>query len=316
MVKAVVAAMDASAAFIGEKYGSGATLKRFIISGASKRGWTTWLTGAVDKRVVAIVPIVLDLANFVENLHHQWQSYGGWTNQFFDYWSLNLTGRFSEPKFTELMQVVDPMNYFSVLDKIPKLVLSMGNDEFLMPDDVLYFWPKMGGEKHFRLFPNSGHEMNNKTAVAESITQFVGKLFRSQARPDYEWVILNDGKIGVTCKGDNLPKQVNLWVAPTVDGNARRDWRQYTCPDGCPDPQKGTAHPVPYTTMNEEILAMITTGKAVYMAKIAPPEEGWVAFFLEVIWADGFTISSAPSILPQTFPYPDCVGEACQGTLL
>ena len=34
-------------------------VSQFIVAGASKRGWTTWLTGAVDSRVIAIIPIVM-----------------------------------------------------------------------------------------------------------------------------------------------------------------------------------------------------------------------------------------------------------------
>ena len=49
-----------------------------MLSGASKRGWTTWLVGAVDKRVQALIPIVLDAINFVAVEKHQWRSYGGW----------------------------------------------------------------------------------------------------------------------------------------------------------------------------------------------------------------------------------------------
>jgi PhoPQ-activated pathogenicity-related protein len=42
--------------------------------GASKRGWTTWLVGAVDPvRVKGIVPIVLDAINFVAVEHHEWR---------------------------------------------------------------------------------------------------------------------------------------------------------------------------------------------------------------------------------------------------
>ena len=41
-----------------------------------QRGWTTWTTGAVDKRVIGIVPIVMDLLNIrtVSQLagHVQW----------------------------------------------------------------------------------------------------------------------------------------------------------------------------------------------------------------------------------------------------
>ena len=32
-----------------------------MVAGASKRGWTTWTTAAVDKRVFAAVPIVMDM---------------------------------------------------------------------------------------------------------------------------------------------------------------------------------------------------------------------------------------------------------------
>lgn len=34
-----------------------------MIAGPSKRGWATWTTMAVDKRVFAAMPIVMDLLN-------------------------------------------------------------------------------------------------------------------------------------------------------------------------------------------------------------------------------------------------------------
>ena len=38
----------------------GAPLERFTVFGGSKRGWTTWLLAAVEPRVTALAPIVID----------------------------------------------------------------------------------------------------------------------------------------------------------------------------------------------------------------------------------------------------------------
>lgn len=37
---------------------------KFIVSGNSKRGWDTWLITAIDKRVIASIPIVFDILNW------------------------------------------------------------------------------------------------------------------------------------------------------------------------------------------------------------------------------------------------------------
>ncbi len=54
MVKSAVRAMDSAQAWAKESGRPPVT--RFVVTGGSKRGWTTWLTGAVDDRVVAIAP--------------------------------------------------------------------------------------------------------------------------------------------------------------------------------------------------------------------------------------------------------------------
>jgi PhoPQ-activated pathogenicity-related protein len=63
MTKAGVRGLDTLASFGAKKAPTVSKIDKFVVAGASKRGWTTWTVGAVDKRVVGIVPIVMDLLN-------------------------------------------------------------------------------------------------------------------------------------------------------------------------------------------------------------------------------------------------------------
>lgn len=58
--QAAVRAMDCTTEFMNRMHGG--TILDFIVGGASKRGWTTWTTAAVDKRVVAATPIVMGMS--------------------------------------------------------------------------------------------------------------------------------------------------------------------------------------------------------------------------------------------------------------
>ena len=57
MVKSVHSALTAIQQYTEQIHH--VSLQQFVVCGASKRGWTTWLEGATDDRVVAIVPIVM-----------------------------------------------------------------------------------------------------------------------------------------------------------------------------------------------------------------------------------------------------------------
>ena len=59
--------MDTVADWVQKTHG-GALIDKFLVAGASKRGWTTWMTGAVDTRVIGLFPIVMDMLNFTSNV--------------------------------------------------------------------------------------------------------------------------------------------------------------------------------------------------------------------------------------------------------
>merc|ERR1719393_377506 len=110
-----------------------AKINEWLVSGASKRGWTTWMVGAANcpscPRIKAIAPIV---PNLKVNVHHMWQAYGGLSFAFSDYVDANITKYFDDPGFTAMMGIVDPINYLERLNRIPKFVLVSSDDEFMM----------------------------------------------------------------------------------------------------------------------------------------------------------------------------------------
>ncbi|KAH8959759.1 hypothetical protein BDL97_06G093900 [Sphagnum fallax] len=156
MTKAAVRAMDTLQTYACKHLKI--QIESFVVAGASKRGWTTWLTAAVDKRVVGIAPIVMDALRFVDNLHHYYKSFGGWPWSFEPYHSLNLTTNLDSPEFSALMGIEDPYVYLPRLT-MPKLIVTSSNDEFFLLDDSSYFWSEMIGEKHLLILSNTDHSL-------------------------------------------------------------------------------------------------------------------------------------------------------------
>ena len=171
MVRGAVRAMDAVSEWLaqeGPSHGlAGYTGQYFGVAGASKRGWTTWLVGAVDpERVVAIVPIVLDAINFVEFFHHQYKSYNGWSFALSDYYDMGIMDRCDEPNMLLLQQMEDPYFYIDRLT-MPKMIVNAVGDEFQQPDDTHFWWSDMPEPKHWLMLPNAEHSC--ATGIFEAV---------------------------------------------------------------------------------------------------------------------------------------------------
>lgn len=333
MVKSVVKAMDTVTAFAAKRV-AGANINKFLIAGASKRGWTTWLTGAVDDRVIGIAPIVMDMLHFIPGVEHMYRAYGGWTFAFKDYYEMNITTLIGSQKMQALSGQIDPLNYAENLT-MPKLVIDATGDEFFMPDDDWYWWtnsgPELPGETYRLFISNAEHSM--ATGVFPLITgveAFYKSLLYNASRPQIHWTLNYTGNGDIHLYTDTMPTQAVMRFATTFD-DTRRDFRLVkgdTSADPCkfiPVKIFGNACINPVLWVGEDIAPVSSTrdenGLFQFVASQPLPPSGWRAFFIDLYYPgpanSTYRFTSQISIIPNTFPFPPCgSGESCMGQLV
>lgn len=299
MVKASLRAMDAMKEFCQYKFPElGTSLDYFGVSGASKRGWTTWLVGAVDpNRVKLIIPVVLDAINFVAVEHHEFMSYGAWSFALTDYADMDIMNRIDDPNMLLLQQMEDPYFYRDRLT-MPKLVVNAVLDEFQQPDDTHYWWSDMPGPKHFIMTPNAEHsEITGLFEVCPDIIAYAQYLIHDEVIPTFTWEISNTtGEIVATLDNHGLVHEVNVWWAYSCGndpelGIKRRDFRIAHLDDPChcgiaadDNGEKYCANLKSFW-QKSRLEEQMVRGKRTYSAKVDPPGDGrYVAFMIEVTY--------------------------------
>jgi len=148
MTKSAVAAMDAIQSLM-EQQDISETVSKFVIVGASKRGWTTWTTGAVDDRVEAMIPIVIDLLNLEPSFKHHWSVYGFWAPAIQDYVDMEIVDWWYSPEIRSLFNLVGPFSYKDRF-QMPKLLVNAAGDEFFIPTSSQFYFDELPGEKYLR----------------------------------------------------------------------------------------------------------------------------------------------------------------------
>ena len=133
MTKSAVRAMDAVTAFAATAPGGSKPVSRFVVSGASKRGWTAWTTAATDRRVIAVVPAVIDMLNVEPSFEHHWRAYGAWSDAVDDYVRHGIMDWLGTPQFRALMRIEEPYEYRERLT-MPKYIVNASGDQFFLPD--------------------------------------------------------------------------------------------------------------------------------------------------------------------------------------
>jgi PhoPQ-activated pathogenicity-related protein len=260
MVKGAVKAMDAVQEF--SKLELNHRIARFVVSGASKRGWTTWLTGAIDQRIAAIAPMVIDVLNMPVNLDYQVKMYNGYSEQIEDYVKLEIPQTMHSEKGRAITTMVDPYAYRKNLT-MPKMIFMGTNDEYWTVDAVKNYIDSIPGSNFIDYVPNVGHDLGDKRQALATLSAFFRTVISNGSHTRCEWDIAYNKK-GITVKVTESPElliSASLWSADSEDTDFRDEhWA------GKEIPLKGKS--------------------ALIQEKVSYPEKGYRAFYVDLKYKD------------------------------
>jgi PhoPQ-activated pathogenicity-related protein len=274
MTKAVVRAMD-----LAQK--ENPKVDGFFVAGGSKRGWTTWTVGAVDKRVIGIAPAIIDVLCVDKSLQNHHDAYGFWAPAIGDYADMKIVDRIHTPEFAKLMAVVDPYTYRDRLT-MPKFIINSSGDQFFPPDSWKFYFDGLKAEKYIAYVPNTDHGLN--AGAYMQLATFYQAVLAGTPRPKFTWEKAADGTLKVRC--ETKPSKVSLWKAYNPDA---RDFRLESLGP------KYENSPLTESAPNE------------YTSNVKAADKGWTAFFIEMEFpnpnfAFPFKFTTGISIVPDTYP--------------
>ncbi|MDD2474910.1 MAG: PhoPQ-activated protein PqaA family protein [Dysgonamonadaceae bacterium] len=262
MVKSASKAMDAIQEFASETLSH--KLNRFVVSGFSKRGWTTWLTGAIeDERVVAIAPVVIDMLNMPATLNYQKEVYGQFSKEIDDYVKLEIPQAVNSPFGKAVVEMIDPYSYRHKLT-IPKMIFFGTNDPYWTIDAVKHYIDDIPGNNLLHYVANAGHGLGDKKQALSALSAFFALNLANKPLPVYSWALKERwNRIHLTVKA--TPNQLVRGVFWTSTSNSR-DFRE--------------------AKWESDNIELNKRDKSKLHVKLKYPKSGFRAFYVDLIYMD------------------------------
>ncbi|CAA0103626.1 Uncharacterised protein [BD1-7 clade bacterium] len=303
MTKAAILAMEEvikiTEKLESEKKASKTT--KFVVAGASKRGWTTWTAAAFDQgplgknRIAGIIPIVIT-QNIPTVVANQYCSLNTYSYALEPYAEQNVIPELIySDKYTKLFESVDPFAYRSRYCNIPKMLINATGDQFINIDWTRYYLSDLPGDNYFRVYPNIDHTLKNgeKDLLVQDFLPFFSAIALPDSikQPNFSWEFLDDGTIIARTK--DKPTSGKIWSANNTDA---RDFRLSTIGDD---------------GFTDRKIEYVKTGDT-YEYRVTPPQNnGWTASFIEVKFKSGHTLTTEVQVWPRMYPFPNQNGFTC-----
>lgn len=286
MVKSGTAAMTAVQQFLASDAGGKLNIDGFVVSGGSKRAWTSWLVGLLDTRVVGMIPIVINVLDVDATTRHHWEAMGYFSPALGDYVKAGLIPDQTGLKMKAVNTIEDPLNYRGRPQmKMPKFIVNAVGDEFFPPDNTKFSYHLLPGSKQLRMLPNSRHSTAG-TDLNESMTAWYGSLVAGKPIPEYSWTVRDDGALVVN-PGAQKPSQVLLWQGTNPKD---RDFRVQTLGD-----KAFTSTPLQ------------ARADGTYVGDVEKPATGFTAYFVELTYPSvtkyPFKFTTEVYVKPDVLPY-------------
>lgn len=221
MTKSAIRAMDTVEELLLEKCNK--TINRFLVSGVSKRGWTTWMTAASeDPRVVAIAPMVIEMLNMPKFFESQLTAYGGYSEEIGDYVNMQIPQAAESEFGRQVIQMIDPYSYLNKIT-IPKLIVMAANDPYWTIDAIQNYISAIPEKYALHYVPNAGHNMGDKKSVYEVLNVFFFQMLNQISLPNYRWELKQKKKINLNLEFENQDlKEVVLWQTSAPKRDLRK----------------------------------------------------------------------------------------------
>jgi PhoPQ-activated pathogenicity-related protein len=219
MATSAVRAMDALQQFARQR--NLPPVAGFVVTGASKRGWTTWLAAVADQRVVGIAPIVFNVLNLQPQMRYQLQCWGEYSKQIEDYTRKGLVhdNPLTERELT-LHRLVDPYTYRAKLS-LPKLLVHGTNDPYWVAEAANLYFDDLVGPKYLLEIPNADHGLRGGQELAIStIAAFFRHVVGGKPWPEIRWQYHQEPEfLRLEVSSSIPPEEARVWIAqaPSTD---------------------------------------------------------------------------------------------------